>query len=519
MSKKIIKLLFLIFIISTAHVSAADEDACEVDAEVEVESKVEPGGEHQIDFKDVSMIELIRFVSKISQVNFIFNHEELEFNVSLSSGKPVNAGEVLQALIQTLRVHGFGVSEEENYFVIYPLGRESGKSNLSADKLIAGPIMGSRSSSSALDFFVYKLKYHQGNDLEETLKKIAGDLKARPDHPQKLIEAIQTIHWVKSTNSLLFSGDEETLTRLKGLIGTLDIPLRQVFIEVLVVETDARNSMEFGLQWVGGGNYRNRVGFGMGNFPAHGGDPPLANAVAGLSPSCPPTGLNQIPVGRGFDLGVIGDLIFHKGKSFVSLGSLVSALQMDGDTTIVLNQKIITQDNKNSTIFVGDNIPFTGSVVQTIGPSQQTTANIEYRDIGVSLSITPMLGEGEIITLDIDQEITEAVDHAFPTTSTQVEGIRTTKTNMATHVHVPDNHFLVLSGMIRNSKSYQKSGLPCLGGLPYIGAAFSKTRKINEKRNILIFVRPHIINSFEDYDKVTDAQEKYYDTNYFNAQS
>ncbi len=450
MFKKITKLLFFIFIISHICVAADDENV------------PEPPSEHHIDFKDVSMIELIRFVSKISQVNFIFNHEELQFNVSLSSGKPVNALEVLKALIQTLRVHGFGVSEEENYFVIYPLERES--KEFSSDKLIAGPIMGSRSSSSELDFFVYKLKYHQGSDIEEALKKIAGDLRARPDHPQKLIEAIQTIHWVKATNSLLYSGDGETLNRLKGLIGTLDIPLRQVFIEVLVVETDARNSMEFGLQWIGGGNYRNKIGFGFGNFPVHGTAPPFAEAVSSISPTNPPTGLNQIPVGRGFDLGVIGDLIFHKGKSFVSLGSLVSALQTDGDTTIVLNQKIITQDNKNSTIFVGDNIPFTGSIVQTIGQGQQTTANIEYRDIGVSLSITPMLGEGDIITLDIDQEITEAVDH-LPNVSNQVEGIRTTKTNMATHVHVPDNHFLPLSCINRNARTYQKSGLPWLVGL------------------------------------------------------
>jgi type III secretion protein C len=437
--------------------------------------------------------------------------------VSLSSGKPVSGSEVLKALIQTLRVHGFGVSKEDNYFVIHPLTKEVASApELPAEKLLAGPIMSERVQEADVDFFVYKLKYHQGSDIEEALKKIAGDLRSRPDHPQKLIEAIQTIHWVKATNSLLFSGEEETLTRLKGLIGTLDIPLRQVFIEVLVVETDARHSTEFGLQWIGGGHYRNKIGFGTGNFPAHGSHAPFAEAVSGLSPSNPVSGLSQIPVGRGFDLGVIGDLIFHKGKSFLSLGSLVSALQADGDTTIVLNQKIITQDNKNSTIFVGDNIPFTGSIVQTIGQSQQTTANIEYRDIGVSLSITPMLGENDIITLDINQEITEALDH-LPNTTAQVEGIRTTKTNMATHVHVPDNHFLALSGMVRNSRSYHKSGLPCLGGLPYIGAAFSKTRKVNEKRNILVFVHPYIINSFEDYQKVTDAQDKYYDTEYLKS--
>jgi len=122
---------------------------------------------------------------------------------------------------------------------------------------------------------------------------------------------------------------------------------------------------------------------------------------------------------------------------------------VDGDCSIVLNQKLITQDNKNSTIFVGDNIPFPGSVVQTVGQSQQTTSNIEYRDIGVSLSITPMLGDGDVITLDLDQEITEAINlPSLSATTTTINGIRSTKTNMATHVHVPDKQFLVLSGMI-----------------------------------------------------------------------
>jgi type III secretion protein C len=120
-----------------------------------------------------------------------------------------------------------------------------------------------------------------------------------------------------------------------------------------------------------------------------------------------------------------------------------------------------------------------------------------------------MLGEGDIITLDLNEEITESLGDN-QTSNTNVNGIRTTKTNMMTHVHVPDKHFLVLSGMIRNAKSHHKTGLPCLGGLPFIGNAFSKTRRNDEKRNVIIFVRPHIIHSFEDYNKITEAQEEVY---------
>lgn len=469
--------------------------------------------EHHINFSDVPVIEFIRFVSKISEANFIFDHRELGFNITMSSGKGMTSNEIVQALLQMLRMHGFAVSEEGNYHVVHRYSEEEMKNGVHLqpqqpkfplDKLYAGEI--SSLPGSEFEFATYKLRYHQGDDIEGALKKIASDMSGRKGKPAKLIEAIQTIQWVKATNSLFFTGDNETVYALDKLIKTLDIPRRQVFIEVLVLETDVKKSTEFGLQWLGGGRFKDKIAFGAGNFPGKGSG--FAKAASDVNAGGGITGLNQIPLGRGFDLGIIGDIILHKGKTFLTLGSLVSALETDGDSTIVLNQKIITQDNKNSKVFVGDNIPFTGSIVSTVGQSQQTTANIEYRDVGVALSLTPMLGEDDIITLDITQEITEAIDDPM-TSSNEVEGIRTTKTNMATLAHVPDNHFLVLSGMARNAKSFQRAGLPCLGGLPVIGAAFSKNKRLTEKRNVLIFVRPHIINSFEDYARVTKQQDDY----------
>lgn len=467
---------------------------------------------HQINFNDVPVTEFIRYVSKITDANFIFDHRDLSFNVTLSSGKAISSEELIQALVQMLRLHGFAISEDGNYYVVHRFTQEEIKSGFHLQKsapalgqLVAGSIP-SLPAMSNFEFATYKLRYHQGEEIEGALKKIAADLCNRPNKPVKLIEAIQTIQCVKATNSLFFSGDDDTVAALDKLIKTLDIPRRQVFIEVLVLEADSKNASEFGLQWIGGGKFKDKISFGAGNLPGKGSN--LAHAAQQANSGAGLGGLSQIPFGRGFDLGIIGDIIMHKGKTFLTLGSLVSALENDGETTIILNQKLITQDNKNSKLFVGDTIPFTGSVVQTIGTGQQTTANVEYRDVGVSLSITPMLGEDDVITLDIDQQITEAVDDP-EVSHIDVEGIRTTKTNMATLAHVPDNHFLVLSGMARNAKSFQRAGIPCLGGLPIIGAAFSKTKKMNEKRNVLVFVRPHIIQSFDDYARISKQQDGY----------
>ncbi len=506
---------------------------------------------HSINFNDVPMEEFIRFVSKISEVNFIFDKKDLNFNVSLTSGKAVSAENVLIALLRILRMNGFWIKKEEEYFVIHKVdaknppdkGWDSFLYDEEKPPVIETPVEPVIEKAppkeveipvveviapeplvkeiaievkpepvpppKPYEFFVYKLKYHQGFEIKDALKQVAFELQTQPGTPQKLLSAIQTVQWVKATNSLLCSGDEEAIAGLRKLIESLDTALKQVFIEVLVIETDISKGLEFGLQWGASGQLKNNLGAGASGFPQNGKTPPFAQTMQGINASNTPSGLGQFPVGSGFDLGVIGDVIFHKGKSFLSLGALVSAVQEDGGSTIVLNQKIIAQDNKPSQIFVGDNIPFTGSVTQLVGQNQQTTSNIEYRDIGVNLNIKPMIGDDGVVTLDIQEEISETVDQpGVNQNASGALGIRTTKTNMVTHVHVPDKHFLVLSGMIRNSKSQYKTGLPCLGGIPFVGSLFSKKAKKEEKRNVIIFVRPHIVQNVEDYKKVSAAQRE-----------
>ena len=457
-----------------------------------------------INYRNVQIQEFIRFVSRICNVNFIYDQKELNFNVSVSSGKSVTPSHVLRALIQMLRVRGMFVMEQDGYFVIHNnqmAARTSLDHPFHPNELLASNALPALSDSVPREFMVYKLQYQQGGDVETAIKKIGADLQNQSDAPIKLLHSIQSLQWVKATNSILATGDEVSLSALKRLVESIDVPLKQVFIEVLVIETDSRGSLDFGLEWAALGSINDKLRLGMSNIaPARGCSPFFPTAEA--------SGKN-LPFASGFNLGVIGDTILHKGTAFLSLASLVSALETDGNSTIVLNQKIITQDNKNSRIFVGDNIPFTGSVVQTIGASQQTTSNIEYRDIGVSLSITPMLGDDDVITLEIKQEITEALPELGPPESlSNVGGIRTTKTDMSTQVHVPDQHFLVLTGMMRNHRNQRKTGIPCLGGLPVIGVAFSKNQKRDDKKNIIVYVHPQIIRSINDHKKITAEEEE-----------
>lgn len=359
-------------------------------------------------------------------------------------------------------------------------------------------------------FLVYKLQFHGGDDIQIALKQVVASLAKSSGESSALSDAVASLQWIKVTNSLLSTGQEGVLIKLKELIQNLDTPLKQVFIEVLVIETRLSNAQNFGLQWGSKMQYLDKAAVGFGNFPVavppptqFGGNLQTVNATT--TPKS-----TMIPFTNGFDLGVIGDIIMHKGKSFISLGSLVNALQTDVDTTIVMNPKIITQDNRQSNIFVGQNIPFTGAIVTNSSNNTVTTSNVEYRDIGVNLTITPILGDNDMVTLDIVHDITEVVNPVANVNNAQLTGIQTSHTHMDTRVHVPNNHFVVLSGMIQNIKHRVKTGLPCLGGLPVIGVFFSENDRDLAKSNVIIFVRPQIINSYDEYKKVTEHQEWLY---------
>ncbi len=415
--------------------------------------------QHLLNFNQVKIGELVRFVSKVAKVNFVFDETKLQFEVNLVSGKQLTNKELVEALILLLQQNQCSVIERNGTYLIDPIH----PNNITLQESSAG------STRSKSKFKTHKLQYHQGSEILQALKDLC---LSKPSLDPKLLQDIQSIQWVKSTNSLLISSSPDHLDEIQQLIQSVDVPQKQVFIEVLVVETTIKNGLEFGVNW---------------SVSSKESTPKLSNLEKGLN------------------LGIIGDVIMHKGLSFLSLGALVSALEQDQDAQIVLNQKIITQDNQNSKIFVGDTIPFAGSKTEINGANQSTTSNIEYRDIGVSLSITPLIGEEDIITLDISEEITEATPHLIGSNAA-IQGIQTTKTQMATKAHVPNQNFLILTGMVRNKQVNQKSSIPCLGAIPLIGNLFGSTEKTNEKRHITIFVRPMIIKHGTQFRSYTDQE-------------
>ncbi|HSX10626.1 MAG TPA: secretin N-terminal domain-containing protein [Chlamydiales bacterium] len=389
-----------------------------------------------------------------------------------------------------------------------------------------GPLEPSIQAIDNVSFLVYKLQFHKGDEIQGALRQIAKDLILTNAPVNKnLLNSINSIQWLEVTNSLLSSGDQETLTRLRELIKSLDIPLKQVFIEVLVIETDLTNALSFGLEWGANYKYRDKFSGTMSNTAPNTGS---AASSSGFAPDTTMTNLgNLVPPtaptpqmlpasGSGaFDLGVIGEVIRHRGQTFLTLASLLQALQTDTETSVIDTPKILTQDGRTSTIFVGRNIPFVGSFVSNSQSSSNTiqSTNIEYRDIGLNLTITPVLGNSDIVTLDINldrsQTLTDVTQSSL-TPGQTANGIITSKTTMQTTVHVPDDNFLILSGAVLNSSAKVKSGFPCLGGLPLVGALFSQSNDLISNTNIVIFLRPHIINSLDDLRNLSHTQEEFF---------
>lgn len=369
-------------------------------------------------------------------------------------------------------------------------------------------------------FFIYKLKYRKGESVEPVLRQIADTLQQNERGNEDLIAALRSVQWLVGPNSLVLSGTPDSLDKINALIDEVDIPMRQVFIEMLILETTLTDSLNFGVTYgtrFGGGGLSGSQGFVSGATST-----PLiqALATAGLSNLGAVVGQQNIliPDGTnlanqpGFNLGIIGRKITHCGEEFGSIGALINALHDRVKDKVVSNPKILIEDNAQAEIFVGLNTPYrTQSISNDRG--NVITSNFEYRDIGTTLRVTPYIGNGDIVALDIQEEVSTIIAGLITNASTaSTSPGPTTRINRTlTRVHIPDTYFLVISGLMQNEVSRERNQVPCLGAIPLLGAGFSAKFNRDEKRNLLIFIRPKIIDTEAEVQELTKRNQDIYD--------
>lgn len=616
---------------------------------------------YTMNFKDVTFLEYMHFLNKLTNVNFIYNSEDVQFTVSVMAEEPTSIEQVRTALLQILRVQGLTLVEDGNNMIISKdptiasvapvvsdemenvcenseamITRVFRLKNINADK-IAAIVTGMVSKGALVEasevthhlivtdlksnvdkiadllkslnnpqaafeigvfhadktyidnliplaeqilapmaegnpitmvaqgiadtifiistpylvqksievlrtldsgfegsdvlpnqhlmsqkFLLYKLHYHKGDMIQQTLQDLGTDLDGK-DTNQLLVNTINTAQWVESTNSLLFVGDPPSLDKIKQLVEALDVPLRQVFIEVLAIRTSINNSLSLGVQWGYRGLGAERVS-SVGSLLTS-----PNNTVAGsaLKPNIFTEGLDRIsgpgvPVPRtgnamGLNAGVIGNVMFSGGNLFFDIAALVDALQTDTETQVITNPKLVTQDTIPATFYVGSTRPFqTNSILQASGSSSGNfvTASIEYRRLGLSLTVTPYLGLSDMITLEIEQSTSDFVSNAISNGGSGSSNFAivpvTNDSSITTRVQIPNKHFLMISGMVEDVKTANKTAIPCVGGIPFIGDLLGVKSSSVQKDNLIIFLRPHIIDTVQELDEITLQQDQFY---------
>lgn len=355
-------------------------------------------------------------------------------------------------------------------------------------------------------FYIHKLRYRRGDQIERALRQIATSMQLSGSTNVELIEAINSIQWIEASNSLIFTGIMAALEKIKELINEVDVPLRQVFVEMLILDTTITDALNFGVDWTtrfGGGGFSGAQGF-LSNASIL----PSAADTSGVALVPNPRGLARV---EGFSLGIVGQHLTHCGLHFNTLGALVKALHDDTKINIIMNPKILTEDNHPAEIFVGFTDRFkTQSVANDFGTI--LTNNFTFIDVGTRLKITPLIGNNDIITLEIEQEITNNLNTpSFLNTNIANIDVNLvpvlSKNKTTTRVHVPNKFFLVISGMISDENDRIRNQVPCLGGIPILGAGFSNKSRLDNKRNLMIFMRPQILDTEEEMEYVTRRQQ------------
>ncbi len=344
---------------------------------------------------------------------------------------------------------------------------------------------------------VVYLHYLEADELVPILQGMVGSVQKDAKDEETRASPI-SIEASKSNNALVLSGPPVLLDSMEQVIERLDIRRAQVLVEALIVEVSTELGDRLGVEW---NTNLNRDGVQaatrFGNRPqnSNGGavDDLLELATSGLT------------------------LGFYRNGS---LRALVSALATSSEANILSTPSLLTLDNQEAQILVGSNVPIvTGQATSAAAGVDNPFTTIQREDIGVTLKIKPHINAGDAVTLDILQEVETLADAASVPGLGTVEDIVTNKRSLSTKVLVDDDAILVLGGLIHDDRQQSVSKVPLLGDMPLVGSLFRSTSTTVVKRNLMIFIRPLIVDSQavaesatrKAYDGMRSQQLKYSD--------
>ena len=328
---------------------------------------------------------------------------------------------------------------------------------------------------------VIHLKNAKAKPLAEMLVKSLAGL------PKELVAG--TITPDESTNSLVISASPDLFKQLSRTVASLDTPRAQVYVESLIAEVNAEDAMDMGIQWQGPiGRVGDRLLSLIGtNFGQNG------NNILQLQSEAASTGtVSRLP-GNGLNVGVG---IQKDGVYF--LGFLARFLEQNGKGNILSTPNLLTLDNEEAQIVIGQNVPFiTGQFTNTNSGSNGAVnpfQTIERKDVGLTLKVTPQVSENNTVRLKIFQEVSNVVS----TTINASAGPTTNKRAIDSSVVVEDGSIIVLGGLLQDQTSISQDKVPVLGDTPIVGNLFRTETKSRNKSNLMVFLRPVIIRNSQE---------------------
>nr|WP_319395416.1 type II secretion system secretin GspD [uncultured Desulfobacter sp.] len=326
---------------------------------------------------------------------------------------------------------------------------------------------------------VYYLEHATAEDLAAVLQEIpeksSNDSKKTGQKKAPVLSDDIKITADKATNSLIIIADKDDYPVLEEVIKKLDVPRSMVYIECLLMEMNADRSLALGMEWRAKGNiHSNSTGFGKFN---------TSDSTSVDLPS-----LAESTVGSGFAMGVFGG----------SIEAIIEASQQDSDVKILSTPQLLTTENEEATITIGKNVPY-----QTRGgtdDSSTTTYNsYEYKDVGITLKLTPSISQDRLVRLDFYEEVTK-LDNA--NTSSATDRPTTLKRELETTIIVEDGNTVVIGGLIDESLSKDVNQVPCLGDIPLLGNAFKSQSSGSDRTNLFIFLTPRVVKNTLEAKKI-----------------
>ncbi|QZI72942.1 type II secretion system secretin GspD [Pseudomonas protegens] len=330
---------------------------------------------------------------------------------------------------------------------------------------------------------VRRVNHGDAKKLEELLSGIGKRMESSSRGDGQKQESPVLVSADQSQNALVLMASPAQLATFETIIDELDQPRAQVLVEAAIVEVSGDINEALGVQWAGSrGNVSaaanfNSAGLSIGT---------LINSLQGdKRPTLP-------------DGAIIGI-----GSS--NFGALITALSSDSNNNLLSTPSLLTLDNEAAEILVGQNVPFqTGSYTTDTAGASNPFTTVERKDVGITLKVTPHINEGNFLRLNVEQESSEL---AAAPPGINTSDVITNKRSVKSTILANDGQIIVLGGLIKDNIKVQVSKVPLLGDIPWVGRLFSSSKEVNEKTNLMVFLRPTLLRNTASTDQM--SMQKY----------